>query len=143
MKTLLLIVAIAVAAPSFAQVDTKAQALIALHKKKFEWLINKKTDSLKVFLDERLMYVHSNGVVETKAEVLDHLKTGVVTYTSVQVDEAKARFYGDTGIVTGKGNFQGKWGESTFSLNLAYTEVYVKIKKQWVLVSRAACRLID
>jgi hypothetical protein len=143
MKALLLLAILAISSPAFAQVDTKAQSLITLHKKKFDWLINKKTDSLIRIIDEKVMYIHSNGVVETKAEMIDHLKTGVITYKKIQVDEAKARLYGDTGIVTGKGTFEGKWGENSFAINLSYTEVYVKIKKQWMLVSRAACRVTE
>jgi hypothetical protein len=143
MKTLIFLFILAVSSPAFCQVDVKAQSLISLHKKKFDWLINKKTDSLSLLLDEKVMYIHSNGVVESKAEVLDHLKSGLVSYKNVQVDEAKARFYGDTGIITGRGTFEGKWGDNTFSLSLSYTEVYVKIKKQWMLVSRAACRIIE
>lgn len=141
MKFLTLALALLLSSSLYAQVDSKAQSLISLHKKKFDWLVTKKTDSLKVLLDDRLMYIHSNGVVEKKDEVITHLLDGTVTYKNVEVEEATARIYGDTGIITGKGTFEGAWGDRAFSLKLYYTEVYVKIKKKWMLVSRAATRI--
>ncbi len=141
MKILTLLCACLLSSAVYAQVDSKAQSLISLHKKKFDWLVGKKTDSLKSILDDQLMYIHSNGVVERKGEVISHLLDGTVTYKKVEVEEATARLYGDTGIITGKGTFEGAWGDRAFSLKLYYTEVYVKMKKKWMLVSRAATRI--
>jgi hypothetical protein len=44
-------------------------------------------------------------------------------------------------IVTGKGRFEGKVDNKPFELTLAFTEVYVKRKESWKLVSRQSAKL--
>jgi hypothetical protein len=44
-------------------------------------------------------------------------------------------------IVTGKGNFEGLVNDKAFNLKLMYTEVYVKRKTSWKLVSRQSTKL--
>ena len=52
------------------------QEVIQLSHAKFKWLVQKKVDSLKIVLDERLTYIHSNGWVQTKRELIDDLLSG-------------------------------------------------------------------
>lgn len=113
-----------------------------LHRQKFTWLITKNYDSLNWVLDERVKYIHSNGWIQTKQEVIDDLKTGKLNYTSVQIDEANVTLYESSALVTGKGTFKGLMpDQSEFSLRLLYTEVYVRSKNQWKLVSRLATKI--
>jgi hypothetical protein len=114
-----------------------------LHLKKFEWLIKKNYDSLNWLLDESVQYVHSNGWIESKKEIVDDLKSGKLTYHSVQIEKSSVKFYGEgTAIVTGTGQFSGLMSDGTpFQLKLLYTEVYVKTKKQWKLVNRMSAKI--
>lgn len=122
------------------QTDNRKEVLLLFHKK-FEWLKSHQFDSLRWMLDDNLMYVHSNGWVETKADVIDDLKTGKLVYRKVDITEASVRLYENTAIVTGKGTFAGVNSGTEFSLNLFFTEVYVKKGSRWVLASRHANRL--
>lgn len=124
--------------PGFAQVNDKAQSLISLHKQKFGWFIEKKTDSLKLLLDDNVIYIHSAGLMEGKTEVIESIQSGKVVYQKIDVEEAKARFYGETGIITGVARFVGINNGKPFDLSITYTEVYFRVKKQWKLVSRHA-----
>lgn len=141
MKTISCLLFLLTSCLAQAQVNDKAQELIALHKKKFNWLIARNYDSLNNLLDEKVLYVHSNGLTETKSDVIANLKNRVISYDQANVEEARARLFGDTGIVTGRGTFKGNGSGTAFDLTLVYTEVYVRTKKQWKLVSRHACRL--
>jgi hypothetical protein len=124
------------------QAQTKDEiALGALHEKKFDWLIHNNADSLTILLDDKVQYIHSNGWVETKQEILEDLKSGKLNYQSVTVKDAKVRIYENTGVVNGTGAFKVLLDGKTIELNLLYTEVYVRQKKQWRLVSRHACRV--
>jgi hypothetical protein len=125
----------------FAQAEKESQLLIDLHKKKFSWLVDKNYDSLQVLLDEKLLYIHSNGLTETKADVFSNLKSEVISYTRSDVTEAQVRFFGNSAVITGKGAFAGKARGTPFELNLVYTEVYSKVNNKWRLVSRHACRV--
>lgn len=124
------------------QAQTKDEkALASLHERKFGWLIHNQADSLSLLLDDQVQYIHSNGWVESKQEVLDDLRTGKLNYQSVLVQEAKVRIYKDTGVVTGKGVFKVALDGKSIDINLLYTEVYVRHKKLWRLVSRHACKI--
>jgi hypothetical protein len=125
----------------FAQTDS--HEVITLSRKKFDWLINRQADSLTWLLDENVMYIHSNGWVQTKREVLEDMHSGKLVYKRVDIKEDQVRLYKNAALVTGTGRFSGINGENEFDLNLVYTEVYIRKKrKQWVLVSRHANRLL-
>ena len=115
--------------------------VLDLSSRKFNWLIEKKYDSLESLMDERLMYVHSNGWVQNKKEVIDDLKTGKLNYVKVNIKDAAARIYDKTAVVTGTGTIDGLIEGKSFVLELRYTEVYVLKGKNWILVSRHANKM--
>jgi len=146
MKQLLLAIILLSALQLSAQknkIDNKATeiAVLELHQKKFDWMINKQYDSLQIVLEKELIYVHSNGWIETKAEVIADLKSGKLNYIKVNVTEAKARIYKNTAIVNGKGVFNVMLEGKPVEINLLYTEVYINKKNNWQLASRHANKL--
>ena len=124
-----------------AQAQSAEQTVLDLSKNKFGWMIRMKYDSLQAALDDRLMFVHSNGWTENKQELIQDIKSGKLRYTNIQVLEATARMYPSTAIVTGKGRFQVALDGNNLDLNLSYTEVYVQKDGKWLLASRHANRL--
>ena len=125
----------------FAQQTTQEQQIILLSKKKFEWLVIKNIDSLKIVLDDRAQYVHSNGWIQTKQEVLDDLVSGKLNYQKVIVTEATVRLYPNMALLIGKGKFSGVVNKNLFTMDLLYTEVYVKKGMKWLLASRHANKM--
>lgn len=60
---------------SFVSFGQKDETTVdQLHRKKFNWLINKNYDSLNQLLHEQVNYIHSNGWVQTKKEVIEDLE---------------------------------------------------------------------
>jgi hypothetical protein len=115
--------------------------VLALHAKKFNWMVEQKLDSLKKVLDERLVYIHSNGWMQRKQDVIDDFKNGKLKYNSVRVDSAGARVYQGAVIVVGKALINATLNGNTSDFSLLYTEIYVRKKEGWLLVSRHANRL--
>lgn len=140
MKISLFILVSLVFQSTLAQSPAEKQ-LLDLHSRKFRWMTNKQLDSLSLLLDDRLQYIHSNGWTETRQEVLDDLTSGKLNYTNVTVEEASVRLYDDSAVITGKGVFEVLLDGKPISIHLSYTEVYVRQKKQWRLVSRHACKI--
>lgn len=124
-----------------AHAQSSEQAVLDLSKKKFGWMIRMKFDSLEAVLDDRLMFVHSNGWTETKTELLQDIKSSKLRYVSIDVQETSARMYTNTAIVTGKGKFNVLLDGNELSINLFYTEVYVWKNDKWLLASRHSNRL--
>lgn len=126
---------------AFGQQTAQEQQIILLSKKKFEWLVTKNIDSLKIVLDDQIRYVHSNGWIQTKQEVLDDVVSGKLNYQEVVVTEASVRLYPDMAILIGKGKFSGIVNKNPFTMSLLYTEVYVKRGTKWKLASRHANKM--
>lgn len=117
------------------------QFILDLSRRKFDWLIRGNADSLDRVLDERLEYIHSNGWVQTRSEVLADMKSGKLVYQQVSIKSASVRRYGQTAVVTGLGTFEGINSGTPFKLDLRYTEVYVLSGNRWKLVSRHSNRM--
>ncbi|MDH4058656.1 MAG: nuclear transport factor 2 family protein [Cyclobacteriaceae bacterium] len=117
------------------------QEVLKVFNRKFEWLITKQTDSLNVMLDDRLIYIHSNGYAQSKQDVIDDLLSEKLIYKNVKINEAEVRVYSNTALVTGKGKFTGVINDNNFEVGLLFTEVYVLQNKKWILASRHANKL--
>lgn len=141
MKIILYLILFVSSGFAFGQ-SKEAEAVVRLHKQKFEWLIHKKYDSLNWVMDEQVKFIHSNGWVQNKQDVINDLKSGKLNYTNIDIHESSVIIYNQTAVVTGKGNFKGLMpDQSEFNIKLLYTEVYSKSKKQWKLVSRQATKI--
>ena len=91
-------------------------------------MCHKQLDSLAAVLDDRLVYIHSSGWMETKTDMINDLSSGKLIMNKVTVNEATADYFKDnTVIVHGKGVFTvtGTDGKIV-DINLYYTEVYIK-----------------
>lgn len=131
---------IALVLPAGAQ-TTDERAVSELSRRKFSWLIRRDADSLSRVLDDRLEYIHSNGWVQSKQEVLEDMKSGKLVYQAVNIKESKVRIYGQMAVVTGLGTFEGINAGTAFTLDLKYTEVYVKVSDGWKLATRHSNRM--
>lgn len=145
MKQVLFVFFLVFTSVAFAQKTKEESAtekfVLKLHENKFRWMVNKQLDSLNAILDERVQYVHSNGWTENKKEIIEDIKSGKLTMTSVKVTEASARVYKGFVIVHGKGIFNVVMNGTPIDISLLYTEVYAKRQNGWLLVSRHANRL--
>ena len=117
------------------------QEVIALAKRKFELMKAAKLDSLNLIIDDRLSYIHSNGWVQTKKEFIDDFSNGKLTYHDIVASGLSARVYKGSAVITGKGAFTTTMNGNRSTVQLMFTEVYVKQKNSWKLVSRHANRL--
>ncbi len=139
-NNVLLIVFTLATLSGFAQSKSE-QLVLDLSKKKFDWMLNKQYDSLELLLDDQVKYIHSNGWMQSKKEVVDDFASGKLTYQKIEVVESTVRLYDQTAIVTGRGKFSGAVNNNTFAMELFYTEVYVNKKNRWLLASRHANRM--
>ncbi len=123
------------------QAQSSELAVLDLSKKKFGWMIRMQYDSLESIMDDRLMFIHSNGWAENKQELIQDVKSGKLRYVNINVSESTARVYTNTAIVTGKGKFSVVLDGNNLDINLLYTEVYILKNGKWLLASRHANRL--
>ncbi len=117
----------------FAQ---KNATLRSDHQARFEAMVQADTAVLTAYLDPRLRYIHSNGLVE-------NLKTHVQTVSSRKIVyerfeeaiEPEWFVWGKTALVQGRVGVGGLYEGTPFQVSLWYTAVYRKKAGKWRLVS--------
>ncbi len=144
MKYFFLILSLFIGFQFFSQTkkDKIAKDIIFLHIKKFDWLISKQYDSLTEILDENLQYIHSNGWIESKEDMIENLKIGKLNYKDIDVSEVKVRVTKNAAILTGKGVFFVTMDSKDIEIKLLYSEVYSKKNGKWLLIHRHANKLL-
>lgn len=117
------------------------QRVLKLSRDKFRWLTSGATDSLQAILDPRMQYVHSNGWVQNREEMIADLASGKLVYEAIVVKTATVRLYKRSAVVTGQGTFTVRMNGSPLVIDLGFTEVYVREGNRWLLASRHANRM--
>ncbi len=119
------------------------EALLASNAARFTAMVRADFRGLDTLLAPELIYVHSDGVVESKAEYLARLRTGRLRYQAIEPDDLEARVYGGAGLVTGRSRMQVKAGPKLLRFSIRFTSVYRRGRGGWVLVAWQATRLPD
>jgi|WetSurSiteA1Bulk_404760.scaffolds.fasta_scaffold01395_2 hypothetical protein len=88
MKFLNLVITILLANQSFGQSTTESD-ILTLSNLKFHYMTTGKLDSLADLFDEKMLLQHANGMVQSKTEYLDNLKSGMLKYNTVDVKDNK------------------------------------------------------
>lgn len=94
----------------------------------------------KLYADD-MVYCHSTGLAESKAEYMAKLKTGEQKYTKIDIKNLKVKVLKELAIVNANGKFLGATKGVPFDNNLAWTHIYVKRGGQWVMVSHQSARM--
>jgi ketosteroid isomerase-like protein len=131
------VVAVVLAVPAArAQTPGKAeQEIRAMEKLWNESRVRADVAALGALLDDRWTVTHGDGTINTKAEYLADLKSGVRRFFGdVKQDDFTVRVYGDTAVAAGS-------SQSTVTLNgqpqggaLHFTRVYVKRNGAWKMI---------
>ena len=92
-----------------------------------------------VWFEENLaddyVLVTPNGETRTKHDVIRGLVRPGLKMEPYENSEVQARVYGDAAIVTGRMQQTFTMGRARYKNDLRYTDIYVKRKTRWVLVS--------
>lgn len=113
--------------------DAEAQRFIAM--------TSRDTMALRQMLSDDLVYIHSNGMQETKEAHLKSIRTGAIVYQKMTRKEVQVRKYKKLAITNGVVQVQGLLNNASFELHLLYTAVYKKKKKTWQLLNWQSTRL--
>lgn len=137
MKVLVSIALVLISSLTFGQTSFLKDAVVKLDKA----LIAKDTVVMKQLLHKDLTYGHSNGWVETKADVIKDLASCKLAYNKIESKDVKWTVTNDVSTIrsTSEISYQldGKPGE----LRLHVLQVWLKTNKGWQLLSRQSTKL--
>lgn len=126
---------------TFDAANTAEKEIRTLEMRRFEMMVRKDVKNLSEILAEDLTYVHSNGVLETKAQFLETLDKGKTLYQSIQTEDIKVRITDSMSLITGVALIRAWTGGQTLDLRLRFTDAYAKRDGRWQLISWQSTRV--
>jgi ketosteroid isomerase-like protein len=109
--------------------------------RRFKAMVRGDLTALRLALADSLTYTHSSGVHDTKAQFLDALTLGQLSYKSIIPEARSVRVYGGAGIVTGTAGMEIIARGQDTRFRIRYLAVYVKAQDRWQLVAWQSTRV--
>ncbi|RDC65044.1 hypothetical protein AHMF7616_03667 [Adhaeribacter pallidiroseus] len=117
------------------------QEIISLSKKKWQWMADKKADTLAALFHENAMFVHMGGSWGKEQEV-NIIRSGGIHYKHAEIQDTSVKFIGNTAILLSKIRLLAVVGGNEVTNPFMVTEVYVKEGNKWSLGSLSFTRLM-
>ena len=137
MKIRFAILLLLISSFTFAQSSFLKEAVAKLDKA----LVAKDTVVLKQLLHKDLTYGHSNGWIETKADVISDLVTGKLTYDKIESKDLKWTVTGNIATMRSATDVNYRMSDKSGELKLHVLQVWMKTNKGWQLLSRQSTKL--
>jgi hypothetical protein len=106
-----------------------------LEDRRFKAMIDNDFGTLDELLGDDLIYTHSSGQSDTRAEYLALCKKGVFKYLKIERPIESIQVYGTTVVVTGHVKMDVIIAGNRKLLNSRYTDVWVEGTKGWQMVA--------
>ncbi|MDP1579190.1 MAG: nuclear transport factor 2 family protein [Candidatus Didemnitutus sp.] len=126
--------------------DGLTRAVLRVDEARIHTMLAPDVGALDDILASDCIYVHSNGRTQTKAQLLDDLRTGAFKYTKIRyTSQPLVRLYGSaTAIITGTTQIEVQSGKTEpVKLTLLVTAVYVAQGGRWQLASYQSVRAAE
>jgi hypothetical protein len=105
-----------------------------LEDHRFQAMIDSDFGTLDKLLGDELIYTHSSGQSDTRAEYIALCKKGVFKYLGIERPIENIQVYGTTVVVTGHAKMDALIEGNRKQLNSRYTNVWIKGPNGWQMV---------
>ena len=117
------------------------QEVINISKMKWDWMADKKVESLETLFEANAMFTHMGGTWG-KAQELATIKSGGIWYKKAVVYAVDARIFGNTAILLEDIDLQAAVGAHEVTNPFMVTEVYIKADGKWKLAQLTFSHLL-
>jgi hypothetical protein len=104
-------------------------------------LLKKDSAALSSVLASEVTYGHSNGLIQTKAQLIRSVMSGEQDYKSIDPSKMNVRIYDNTAVVTMNSMVHMIYQGKATDLNMEVMLVWVKKDKEWQLVARQSVKI--
>jgi hypothetical protein len=126
-----------VAKPEMALTET----LQALEQARFDAMVDADGQALERLMSEKLIYIHTNGKRETRAQFIAALSAGHRRYQQIEVQDLEVVSFGeDTAVASGRALIEMETNNGALLFSIAYTAFHVRQADQWRLTVWQATR---
>lgn len=119
--------------------DATEQHILTLEDQWSDALVKADTVALERLYTDDIVYTHTNGTVNTKAQFLDSIKAGKARYLSVERSDVGVRIHGDTAIVS----FRAVIKVNAVTLPSRILHVFVRQNGAWRMAAYQSTRVPD
>jgi hypothetical protein len=126
---------------SSAPISKEQQELLDLSKQKWQWMADKKADTLAGLFHDKSMFVHMGGSWGKQREV-EVIRSGGIHYKQAEVYSASVNIIGNTAILLNDIDLIAVIVGNEVVNPFMVTEVYVKEGGQWKMGSLTFSRLM-
>jgi hypothetical protein len=137
----LVILSLLVAPLAWSQGGSTEQQIKTLIDQVYAALLKADTTSLETLLSDDYTGIRGDGLLLTKAQEIESVKSGAIKYETNEVRDLKIRVYGHTAVTTVLTFFKGITNGKPNSGNVRTTRVWVKQMGKWKCVSYQATRV--
>ena len=143
MRKLPLILLVLVVFVLSANSQSRQAAVLQLEKDRFKAMINHDSTFLANALAEDLLYVHSNGMQDTKESLMNKIMSGALQYSSIEVQQADIRMFNQTAWIHGAAKIKVRNGKDAaeIELSISYLDIYKREDGEWRLVAWQSAKL--
>jgi ketosteroid isomerase-like protein len=130
-------------APSPIPDDAAAKEVLAAESARTAALDNRDVATLEMILADDLIYVHASGRVDTKATMLDAIRSGQIHYISWTPKRLNARVNGDTAVLDGEYQVRvtdRRVKPDPFDVNIFILAVYARRGSRWQQIAWQSTR---
>ena len=117
------------------------QEVRKVHSERLRALAKSDVATLDQIVGNDLVYISPVGKVQTKAEIVTDLKSGVLKVSSIEQGDENVRVYGNTAVVTYLTTSKFVDNGKDYNNRIRSTSVYVKRHGRWQLVSQQMTRV--
>lgn len=103
-------------------------------------LIQKDSVALSKLLADDVTYGHTNGMIQTKAELIRSVVSGEQDYKEINSSAMNVRVFDNTGIVNMNAKIVLNYQEKPMEIDMKITLVWIKDKEDWKLEARQAVK---
>ena len=125
---------------SFAQnvagagISPAEKEIVELSKNKWQWMADKKADTLAKLFHDKAVFVHMGGSWGKQQEV-NVIKSGGIWYKKADVHNVSVNVIGNTAILLNRITLLAVVGGNEVTNPFIVTEVYIKEQSDWKLAS--------
>jgi len=104
-------------------------------------LIVKDSVTLSGLLADDVTYGHTNGMIQTKSQLIRDVVSGVQDYKSIEPSEMNIRLFDHTAIVNMKSAVKMMFNNNPLDFNMYVTLVWIQKDGDWKLEARQSVKL--
>jgi chitin disaccharide deacetylase len=112
-----------------ASVADPQSELVRAHSAFHQALREADASALDRLLDERFTWTHTDGLAQSKADLLEKVRGGKLRYSELSADQETFNEYAKAAVVTG--HSRRRYADTTKPFELRYTLTFVKVGREW------------